>query len=191
MIFVFILTFILSLLFSYITNEISYKFGIIVTCVAIIVVISIGIIFDVIGASSLAANEATFHAMSSQKIKGAKNAIFLIKNNAKVSSICNDIVGDICGIVSGGLGTILTINICLNNNLNVTTITMIIASIISSLTVGGKAVFKNIAIKYADKILFRVAKVISIIKSYFILGDLYDYFICNKRIRIISKNNAS
>lgn len=163
---VFVLTFLLSLLFSLITNIISYSFGIIATIVAIIVVISIGILFDLIGASSLTSKESTFHAMSSQKVKGAKTAIFLIKNNAKVSSICNDIVGDICGIVSGGLGAVLAINIASHFNINAAYITMIIAALISALTVGGKAIFKNVAIKHSDIILFKVAKFINIFKKH-------------------------
>ena len=163
---VFILTFLLSLLFSLITNIISYQFGIIATIVAIIIVIGIGILFDVIGASSLTSKEASFHAMSSQKIKGAKTAIYLIKNNSKVSSICNDIIGDICGIVSGGLGTVLAINIATYYDINAAYVTMLIAALISALTVGGKAIFKNVAIKHADTILFRVAKVVYIFKKH-------------------------
>jgi len=162
---VFILTFLLSLLFSLITNIISYKFGIIATTVAIILVISIGILFDLIGASSLTSKESTFHAMSAQKVKGARTAIFLIKNNAKVSSICNDIVGDICGIVSGGLGAVLAINVAEHFHVNAAYITMIVAALISALTVGGKAIFKNVAIKHSDTILFRVAKIVNIFKK--------------------------
>ncbi len=162
---VFILTFLLSLLFSLITNIISYKFGIIATTVAIILVISIGILFDLIGASSLTSKESTIHAMSAQKVKGAKTAIFLIKNNAKVSSICNDIIGDICGIVSGGLGAVLAINVAEHFHVNAAYITMIVAALISALTVGGKAIFKNVAIKHSDTILFRVAKIVNIFKK--------------------------
>ncbi len=163
---VFILTFLLSLLFGLITNIISYQFGIIATIVAIILVISVGITFDLIGAATLTSKEATFHAMSSQKVKGAKTAIYLIKNNSKVSSICNDIIGDICGIVSGGLGAVLAINIATYFNVNAAYITMIVAAIISALTVGGKAIFKNVAIKHADNIVFNVAKIVSIFKKH-------------------------
>jgi len=77
----------------------------------ILLVIAIGIIFDMIGASSLTSKESTFHSMNAKKIKGAKETIKLIKNNVKISSICNDIVGDICGIVSGGLGAVLAISV--------------------------------------------------------------------------------
>ena len=157
---VFLCTFILSVIFSFITNFLSSHSNILI----ITIVIAIGIIFDMIGASSLTSKEATFHSMSSKKIKGAKETIKLIKNNAKVSSVCNDIVGDICGIISGGLGAVLAISIAKATGFN-TLISVIIAAIISSLTVGGKAIFKSIAIKNSDKIIFNVGKFVSIFKK--------------------------
>lgn len=162
---VFLCTFLLSILFSFITNYISSHSYIIVMILIILIVISIGILFDMIGASSLTSKEATFHAMNSKKIKGAKKTIYLIKNNAKVSSICNDIVGDICGIVSGGLGAVLAIKLSNMYNINVALLTIGISAIISSLTVGGKAIFKNIAIKNSDKIIFTVGKMLSLFKK--------------------------
>ena len=162
---VFVWSFVLSIIFSYATNTISLHTNMIIMSIVILLVIFIGIIFDMIGAASLTSNEATFHAMNSQKIKGSKLAIKLIKNNVKVSSICNDIIGDICGIISGGLGAMLAISIANNCHINIALITMIISAFISSLTVGGKALFKSIAIKKADKIIFLTAKILSIFKN--------------------------
>ena len=159
---VFLWTFVLSIVFSYATNIISLNTNMIVTIFLIIAVILSGIIFDMIGAACLTCKESTFHAMSSKKIKGAKKAIKLIKNNVKVSSVCNDIIGDICGIISGGLGAVLALEITNKTGINLALITMIISAIISALTVGGKAIFKGIAIKNADKIVFNVSKVLSI-----------------------------
>lgn len=162
---VFLLTFILSLTFSSITNLISFNSNIYITLIIIIIVISIGIIFDMIGASSLTSKESSFHAKSSKKIKGAKEAIKLIKNNVKVSSVCNDIIGDICGILSGGLGAVLAINLSASFKINITVITIIISAIISALTVGGKAIFKSIAVKNSDQIIFFIGRFISIFKK--------------------------
>lgn len=161
----FILTFILSIIFSAGTNFISVRSNLTITIIIILAVIAIGILFDMIGAASLTANEKTFHAMSAQKVKGAKTANYLIKNNVKVSSICNDIVGDICGIVSGGLGAVLALDLASKFNINITIITMIVAAIISALTVGGKAIFKSVAIKNAEKIIFNLSKILSIFKK--------------------------
>ena len=159
---VFLWTFILSIIFSYLTNLISLNSTTYVTIIIILIVIAIGIIFDMIGASALTSKESTFHAMASKKIKGSKVAIKLIRNNVKVSSICNDVVGDICGIVSGGLGAVLAISVSNRFDINLALMTMIVSAIISALTVGGKAIFKSIAIKNCDKILFGLSKFIYI-----------------------------
>ncbi|MBE6155323.1 MAG: hypothetical protein E7164_01035 [Firmicutes bacterium] len=161
---IFLWTFILSITFSYITNIISTNSTTIVTAIIILIVIAVGILFDMLGASCLTSKESTFHAMGAKKIKGAKQAIKLIRNNVKVSSVCNDIVGDICGIISGGLGAVLAIDLANNFEINLAFITMITSAVISALTVGGKAMFKKVAIKNSDKILFRISKIICFFK---------------------------
>lgn len=157
---VFILSFTLAVIFSFLTNILSNNSSDIFIILIILIVIMIGIIFDMIGVAVLTAKESTFHAMSSKKIKGAKKATKLIKNNVKVASFCNDIVGDVCGIVSGGLGAVLAISI--SDYLGITLATIIVSAIISSLTVTGKAIFKNVAVKKADNILFTFSKILSI-----------------------------
>lgn len=157
---VFILSFTLAIIFSFLTNILSNNSSDIFIILIILIVIMIGIIFDMIGVAVLTAKESTFHAMSSKKIKGAKKATKLIKNNVKVASFCNDIVGDVCGIVSGGLGAVLAISI--SDYLGITLATIIVSAIISSLTVTGKAIFKNVAVKKADDILFIFSKILSI-----------------------------
>jgi len=161
---VFILTFILSIIFSLISNSMAANFNNIVLSIVLILVIVIGIIFDIIGTGTISAKEATFHALNSKKIKGAKEAIYMIKNSNRISSICNDIVGDVCGIISGSIGAILAISISTSTGFNNTIISVIVAAIISSLTVGGKAIFKVIAIKNADKIVLTVGKILNIFK---------------------------
>jgi Mg2+/Co2+ transporter CorB len=159
---VFLLTFILSIIFSTISNVIAVSCNNIVLFIVLVVTISFGILFDVIGTAAITANEATFHALNSKKIKGAKQGIVLIKNSNKISSICNDIVGDICGIISGSIGAILAISFSLTTGLNNTLVSVILAAFISAFTVGGKAIFKVVAINNADNIILTVSKVISI-----------------------------
>ena len=160
---VFFITFLLAALFTLVTNLFT-NVGIIILALIITIVIIIGIIFDMVGVATLTSKEENFHARASKKIKGAKESISLLKNASVVASFCNDVVGDVCGIVSGGLSTILSITIASKYNLNVILITTIIAAFISALTVGGKAVGKNIAIKKSDKIIFYVGKLKSMLK---------------------------
>ncbi len=162
---VFLLSFILSIVFSSISTITANAFNNIVLLIIILLVITIGIIFDMIGVSALTSNEANLHAKAAKKIKGAKEAIKLVKNSTKIASICNDVIGDICGIVSGSLGAVLTINLVNKYNINPTLITVLITAIISSLTVGFKALFKDIATKKSDSIILIVGKIKSVFKS--------------------------
>ena len=99
-----ILAFTISLLFSFMSESVMPKVGIIVGIMILILFIFIGIIFDMIGVAVTSSNEEPLHAMSSKKIKGAKKAVSFKKNADKVSSFCNDVIGDICGTISVSVG---------------------------------------------------------------------------------------
>ncbi len=159
---VFVLTFILSIVFSALSNVLTVYAPTFVLAILLIVVISLGILFDVIGTAAISGNEATFHALNTKRIKGAKMGLFIVKNGPKISSTCNDIVGDVSGIISGSIGAVLAIALHAKFGINEVAISVIIAALISSLTVGGKAIFKPIAIKNADKIITTLAKTLSI-----------------------------
>lgn len=156
----FLMTFFIALFFSGTSNLIVNKFDFLTLIILTIIIILIGIIFDMIGTAVLTASEPSFHAKSAKKIKGAKETIYLIKNQNKIASICNDVIGDICGIISGSLGAMISLNLNSILNINITIITLLVSSIISSLTVGGKAAGKKTAIKKSDNIIFIVGKVI-------------------------------
>lgn len=68
------------------------------------VIILIGVLFDIIGVSSAAATESPFHAQAATRKFGAKQAVRIVRNADRVSSFCNDVVGDISGILSGAWG---------------------------------------------------------------------------------------
>ena len=153
----FVLTFVLAIIFSLIANYLG-TFNNVVLIICIFVVILIGIIFDIIGTAVLSGDEKVFHSKASQKSKGAKMAIRLIRNASSVSSFCNDVVGDICGILSGSLVATLIVNMVSSGNLSLWNV--LLASICSSLTVGGKAIGKKIAIKKSNEIISIVSKII-------------------------------
>ena len=161
---VFILTFILSVVFSTISSSMAMSCNNIVLMIVLLIVIAIGIIFDIIGTACITANESTFHALSSKKKTGAKEALMLIKNKNKLSSICNDIIGDGCGVISGSMGTFLAISISTLTGYNNTVVSVVLAAFISSATVGGKAIFKVVAMANADSIVYNVGKFIHIFK---------------------------
>lgn len=157
-----VLSFLISIIFSYLSETVLKSSNIIIELIVLFIVILLGIIFDMIGVAITTCAEFPFHAMASRKIKGAKTAIKLIKNKDRVSSFCNDVIGDICGIVSGTAGVIIATSISTNFNINLIICSLLITATISSLTIGGKAVGKNIAVNNSERITKVVSKILSI-----------------------------
>ena len=156
-----ILAFFISLLFSFISESIMPSVPILIGIIILITFILIGIIFDMIGVAVTSSNEEPLHAMSSKKIKGAKKAVSFKKNADKVSSFCNDVIGDICGIISGSAGVAVATSLANTYNLNIFYTTLIVTAIIAALTIGGKAFCKKIAINNNHKIVYLTAKILS------------------------------
>lgn len=159
------IAFIISLIMSVITELIIPNAFLVISIILVLLFIFIGIVFDIIGVAVTTADDKIFHSMASRKVKGSKTAIYLINNKEKVSSFCNDVIGDICGVISGsaGLGIAIKISSVLNINQAITTI--IITSLISALTIGGKALGKKIAVEKNNAIVNNVIKVLSIFKK--------------------------
>ena len=131
--------------------------------IILIVFIFLGIIFDMIGVAITSADEKQFHSMNSRKIRGANIAVKFIKNADKMSSFCNDVVGDICGIVSGSAGTIVALSVASMLKIDKFIVTLLITALIAALTIGGKALGKSYAINKNNLILYKFAKAISYI----------------------------
>ena len=87
------------------------------------------------------------------------------KNSEKASSFCNDVIGDICGIVSGSAGVALAAILSSSNNFDMFITTLIITAIIAALTIGGKAIGKATAINKSTVILYEFSKVASLFLS--------------------------
>lgn len=140
--------------------------NILVAFIILIFIIFIGIIFDIIGVAVTAAQEKPFHAKAAKKIPGAKIAVKLIRNADKVSNFCNDVVGDVCGIVSGSVGILIIGKVTyVFPKLNITIISALIGALIAAATVGGKALGKSFAMNECEKIVDRVSRIVYIIKK--------------------------
>jgi len=161
---IFIVTFILSMTFSYISTTSINGLDIMPALIVLIIVILLGVLFDIIGVAITCATEEEFHAMASKKVKGAKTAIKLIRSAPKVSNICNDVIGDICGVLSGAISAMLTIKITQSLGLRFD-IQFIMSALVASLTVGGKALGKGFAKNKCTTIIYAVSKVLSIFEK--------------------------
>ena len=159
-----ILTFILSLIFSYISAVAVSKLNIPLAIITLLVVVLLGITFDLIGVSVSIANPEDFHAMASKRIPGSKEAIKLIKNSAQVSNFCADVIGDICGVLSGSLAGMISLKLAAIYGME-EYIQILVAALVAALTVGGKAFTKDLAKKDPTSIVFFISKIISTFKT--------------------------
>lgn len=156
-----IITFAISLGFSLISETIIPNVNIVLSIVLVLLFIGLGILFDIIGVSITVADLRTFNSMASKNIKGAQLAIKLIKNSEKVSSFCNDVIGDICGIISGSTSATIAVIVSSVFNINLSIVSLITTALVASMTIGGKAVGKSIAINKSDTIIFKFASFLS------------------------------
>lgn len=132
-----------------------------VAILIVLIIILIGIIFDTIGISVASADKAVFHSMAAKKMYGAKQAIWMINNADKVSSFCNDVIGDICGVISGSASALIIISIVdkLESNPGIWP-SLIVSGLVAALTVGGKAIGKAIAIQKGNDVVYRTGMVL-------------------------------
>lgn len=160
----FIITFILSGIISYISQNGIATLNVIPAIIILIIVVFLGIFFDVVGIAVTVANEEHFHAKATKKAEGAKSSLNLIKNASKVANICADVIGDICGVISGAIGTMVALKLASTYGVS-TNIQFIISALIASITVGGKAIGKQIATNHSTTIVDRVGIIISKFKN--------------------------
>ena len=159
-------TFIMAIFFSLITENLMKNLDILLAFVILVIIMLIGIVFDIIGIAVTASDEKPFHSMAANKIEEAKYAVKLIRNAGQVSNFCNDVVGDISGIISGAAGTTIIYKLIDRYSIkNGTILSIIITALIASFTVGGKALGKGIAINNSEKIIFQTSKVLRLMGS--------------------------
>lgn len=156
-----ILSFILSALLIFISASALEHVSLITAFIILLIIILVGITFDTIGISVASANAATFHSMAAKKMAGAKNAVWLVENADKVSSFCNDVIGDICGVISGAASALIIISV-LGNMENIATSwpNLVISGGVAAMTVGGKAIGKKIAVKNGTTIVYKVGAIL-------------------------------
>lgn len=156
------IAFTLSIVFSLLSETVMPKVNLWIGIVILILFIGIGILFDMVGVAVTSAEETPFHSMAARKVRGAKVAVKFKKNADKVSSFCNDVIGDICGIISGSTGTILSITISNSLNIDALLVSLLVTALIAALTIGGKAMGKGVAVNKSNVILFEFSKVVSL-----------------------------
>ena len=163
---IFIASFLISIGVSVIAELFLTDMGLVAAIIVVLILIMSGIFFDIIGVAFTSCDQTPFVAMSSRKIKSASHALKLLKKADIVANICNDVIGDICNIVSGAAGAAIVIKIMTTANETLEFILGIaISSVIASFTVAGKTLGKGYAIKNNIKIVEFCGKLIVFLKN--------------------------
>ena len=150
----------LSAVLSFFASTALEGTGYVIAVSVLLIFIALGIVFDMIGVAVTAADPKPFHSMAAHKEKGGREAIRLLQSAEKVSSICNDVVGDICGIVSGATGAVIVVRLHQSFNIQSVLVSVAVTALISGLTIGGKALSKTFAIKQSTKVVYLAGRIL-------------------------------
>lgn len=165
-----VVTMMLAAIFSVIATFIMNHTGAAIGMLVVLTIVLIGIIFDIIGVAATAADEVPLHAMASEKVPGAKQAVLISRNADKVSSFSHDVVGDVTGIISGIATGTVVLQLTLQfghdeGSFFQSIVSVIFTSVVAALTVGGKALCKTFAITHASGIVIKVGKILHFVEN--------------------------
>ncbi len=165
---VFFSTIVISAFITRLSDVLLEGSGIFAALAILLIIVFVGIAFDIVGVAVTAAEEQPLHSMASKRIPGAREAISLVQNADRVASICNDVVGDICGVVSGSASAVIAVRLMEDFILSwPSALKVAMSAIVAGLTVGGKAIGKGIALRYSVPILHFVGRLYGGVKKLF------------------------
>ncbi|MDU5142748.1 MAG: hypothetical protein E6230_11210 [Paenibacillus dendritiformis] len=168
-IFIFFVTFAMAVILSVASTSMLGKAGWGVGMVIVLMLVLIGVFFDIMGLAAAAAKETPFHAMAAERVRGAKQAIYIVRNADRFSNFCNDVIGDMTGVISGSATAIVVTNLLWSMNAEsvwmTTAVSVAFTGLVSALTVGGKALGKSFAIHYSTPIVLLIGKCFHFLES--------------------------
>ena len=137
-----------------------------VAVVLIVLLVALGVLFDMMGLAVASCDPVPLRSMASRKIRGARHALRLVDNAHKVSSVFNDIVGDIIGIITGVCGAALALVLAGSlDGLARIAVAVAVSAAIAALTIGGKAAMKGVAIRHSTQIVLALGKVMAVFRK--------------------------
>ena len=164
---IFFITILISGAISFLSDIIMENSSMAVAFMILLFIILVGIVFDIVGMAVASADERPFHSMAARKVAGAQEAISLLRKAERVSSICNDVIGDICGVVSGSASATIALQILSKFDFSWPQIVSLgMSALAAGLTVGGKAIGKSFAVNSSTQIVHTVGKIIYRLKHF-------------------------
>ena len=159
-----IISLVASIVFTLASTEILGRTGYIMSFTILAIFIIVGIVFDVIGIAVTAATEAPFNSMATRRQRGATEALKLVKNANRVTCYCNDVIGDVTGIISGTTAALIAARLMDGFNTDSLMFPVLISAVVTGLTVGGKAIGKTLAFNKSTEIIHGVGKLFNFLK---------------------------
>ena len=168
---IFVSTVLISAVFSMVSGALLSASGMLAAFCILLVIILIGILFDVLGVAVTAADPKPFHSMAAHRVRGAQEALGMLRQADKVSSFCNDVIGDICGVVSGSAAAVIAVRLLEDFTFSWPNVLKVgMSALVAGLTVGGKAIGKGVALHHSVPIVHFAGRVISAFHRPFIGG---------------------
>ena len=155
---IFIITFSLSMFFSITSESILKKSNVVIALIIIFVLFFIGTVFDMIGVASASCKLEKYKLIYKDDVY-AKFGEFIISKADKVSSFCCDIVGDMCGILSGSAGAAIVFKLSINLDSLQIIVSSLLSSLIASIMVGLKSIGKDFALYNSNKVVYICSKI--------------------------------
>lgn len=158
-----ICAFILSLLLNTFFESASRGVPLVLGVPLFFLVVALGVLSDGLGVASTRAKEGAMNAMASRKVSGAREGLWFVRNASKVSSVFNDLMGDVSATISGALAVSITIRLTEHlPGFGPVSVTSLGVGLASLLTVGGKALFKNYSLRHSEAIVLQLGKLLSL-----------------------------
>lgn len=154
----FVLSIFLSIFFSVVSQSIFPNLPAFLSLFVIIFFMVISALFDMIGVAVTSLTPEKLERQSGKK--GYLTAKKLCNNREKVSSFCGDVVGDICGILSGAGGVSLVLAMHIQEASLYFLATCLTSSFIAGLTIFGKAILKGYAVDNCEKVVLFTGKLV-------------------------------
>lgn len=156
------LSFLISVSMSYLSNEALETVNNVAAFFILLLFVAIGIVFDIIGVAATSTTEKELHSMAAKKVHGAKQAVWLSRNAEKVASFCNDVVGDISGIISGATGAVIISHITSGlTGFQALVVSLTVTGCIAAATIGGKAIGKAFGISKSVVIIHTAGRILA------------------------------
>lgn len=149
----------------------------------LLLIVGVGVAFDMLGTAVTAAEEPPFHARAAKKLPGTRHSLWLIRNAAAVANFSNDIVGDIAGTIGGAAAATIAVQVALwlggdrGPGAWQELSTIVAVGLVASLTIGGKALGKEIALRRPGDVVWFV-------------GRLLDWFERTTGVTVVPRNRA-